>query len=358
MGSLSDGQRRGGVAGTGAAKGACPTGGDGPPPYAAHYAASPRPGAAPLRSLIRRQLAQLPGRPSSATCDSGHMGDPRIRGIAAHRTGVDSHNRDTQAWDGLSPRRPSPDPRHVQLPCPPLHCRCRQSWLPRALPRAEQRSALLGRLRLSELPIRDVYRHARKHPRVTLGPPPELRQRIGVTAGLSATASPVTTRPGAVPGCPRGPGCTGGRPRPRPSRRPRLPRPRRDHRRARAARASRSAPAPAQQAARRAVAQARRPGAAAARSGSQRRPQAAPAKTAAAQPPRASSAAGELAAPAQHAAAGQPGRAAADRQAAVGQRGRQHQGPGAVVGHLTQHKNHAGTRPGTVTGRRRRPGRT
>jgi hypothetical protein len=53
-------------------------------------------------------------------------------------------------------------------------------------------------------------------------------------------------------------------------------------------------------------------------------PQAAPAKTAAA---------GKLAAPARH---------AAPASHAVSQRGHQHQGPGAVVGRLTQHKNQAG----------------
>ena len=215
-------------------------------------------------------------------------------------------------------------------------------------PAPEQRSALLERLRSSESPIRDVYRHARKHPRVTLGTAAGTAAAvIGVTAGLSATASPVHhTAEAPFPAAHAAPVVTGGQSA-APAITPSAPAPAvTDHSVAHAPPAQpKHQPAPAQQAApaKRSAqaqpAQAQQPAPVRLTAPA---PQASPAKTAAAQPAAGKLAAGKLAAPAQHAAPASRAGKQRTGKAAVSQRGRQHQGPGAVVGHLTQHKNHAG----------------
>jgi hypothetical protein len=169
---------------------------------------------------------------------------------------------------------------------------------------------LLERLRSSESPIRDVYRHARKHPRVTLGAAAGTAAAVvAVTAGLSAATSPAHHTAGApFPAAHAAPIATGSRPA-TPAIKPSAPAAA-DH-----SVAHSSAVAQPQHGA----TPARHPAAA----------HAAPAKQAA--PARAArAAAGKQAAPAakvpsQH-----------NRKTVAG-----HQGPGRVRGHLTQHKKQA-----------------
>jgi hypothetical protein len=174
---------------------------------------------------------------------------------------------------------------------------------------------------------------------------------IGVTAGMSATASPVHhTAEAPFPAAHAAPVVTGGQsaapaitptsPAPAVSDHAVAPapaaQPKHQPAAAQAAPARRAAPAkhaaPAQHAA-----PAKQPAQAEQPAPVKLTAPAAPAKTATAQ-----HAAGKLAAPARHAApAGQTG-SQRPGKTGVSQRGRQHQGPGAVVRHLTQHEHHAG----------------
>jgi hypothetical protein len=170
---------------------------------------------------------------------------------------------------------------------------------------------------------------------------------IGVTAGMSATASPVHHTAGApFPAAHAAPIVTGG-PSAAPAITPTSPAPavsdhavapapaaKPEHQPAVAPAAPARHAAPAKQ-----PAQAEQPVPVKLTAPA---PQAAPAKTAATKTATSQpAAAGKLAAPALHAPARQAG-SERTGHAAAGWPGRHHRGPGAVAGHRTQHKNHAG----------------